>query len=66
MSVMSIRKGSYSRRTKKVMAPVTKINALIGQGVNRCDGAWKLRDFQWLSESHFCYVMQWRPENNEK
>ena len=48
MSVMNIRKGRYSRRTKKVMVPVTKINALVGQGVNRCDGAWKLRDFQWL------------------
>lgn len=48
MSVMNIRKGRYSRRTKKVMVPVTKINALVGQGVNTCDAAWKLRDFQWL------------------
>ena len=37
VSVMNTKRGRYSRRTKKMMVPVTKVNAPVGQGVNRYD-----------------------------
>lgn len=35
MCVMSIKRGRYLGRTKKVMVPIAKIHAVLGQGVNR-------------------------------
>lgn len=66
-SVMNIKKRNILKKNKENHRAVAKIDAVMGQGMNRMSVSMKIeRYFSGFGESNLHYVREMGPKNNEK